>query len=262
MPHSADPDDGGKLALSVSQTFALGAGEAELVARRAPFELGPQKRNDNGITCVHVDERLGRVYLGRQQGEVSFWKQHQPHDPRRILGSHDGAVACILSGGGGAGEEEEEEEAGSGNPGPPQAAGRQEEGGAPGSSALSQQQIMERTESPLAGLVATGGVDATIRIWAYSPNRHGAASRCVQTLYGHVRAVTALAVWDGGVVSGSADGTVRLWRFHLQECRRHQLRREGQYQHVVGDGGWRCRVVYHCATGQARRGVRGAPRRC
>jgi hypothetical protein len=251
---AAPPQPGGaddSLSLSRLLSFRLARDEVTLVRHKACLQLGPVKRLDNHVTCAHVDARLGRVYLGQQQGAVSFWKQHLPHEPRRVLGHHDGAVTCILSGAGGEDEGEGEGEV-DGGPGP--AAQQQRRGaagpgvGSPAQPPPQQQQQQqqqaeaeaeaaddkERAFAPLAGLVATGGVDATIRVWTYNPNGNGPASRCLQTLYGHTRAVTALAVWDGGLASGGADGSVRLWRYQQPQQRRHvALGSEGRFQHVV-----------------------------
>ena len=53
--------------------------------------------------------------------------------------------------------------------------------------------------------IATASRDATARVW------DAASGACVATLAGHAREVLAVAVYGDMVLSGSWDGTVRLW---------------------------------------------------
>ena len=56
-------------------------------------------------------------------------------------------------------------------------------------------------------LVASGGVDGTVRLW------EAASGRPLATLQGHTGSVCSVALSGDGrlVASGSLDGTVRLW---------------------------------------------------
>ena len=57
------------------------------------------------------------------------------------------------------------------------------------------------------GLVASGSVDKTVRVWEVE------SGRLVRTLAGHTHYVEALAGLPGGLLaSGSDDNTVAVWR--------------------------------------------------
>ena len=57
------------------------------------------------------------------------------------------------------------------------------------------------------GLVASGSVDKTVRVWEVE------SGRLVRTLAGHTDSVTALASLPGGLLaSGSEDSMVVVWR--------------------------------------------------
>ena len=55
------------------------------------------------------------------------------------------------------------------------------------------------------GRLLTGHRSGLIRVWSTR------TWQCDRTLQGHEEAVTAVAAWGSVVVSGSPDGTVRLW---------------------------------------------------
>ncbi len=60
--------------------------------------------------------------------------------------------------------------------------------------------------SPSGKLIASGGDDATIKLW------DAESGALVQTLTGHTRPVRAIAfIGEGRLASGSADGTLRTW---------------------------------------------------
>lgn len=62
--------------------------------------------------------------------------------------------------------------------------------------------------SPILNKIASGGADATIKIWDIEKEKE------VQTLVGHQKRVNALVYnWIGSVLtSGSDDGTIRVWK--------------------------------------------------
>ncbi|KAG2447723.1 hypothetical protein HYH02_007183 [Chlamydomonas schloesseri] len=71
-----------------------------------------------------------------------------------------------------------------------------------------------------AGLIVTGSVDSSIKIWDYQGKVILDPTVCVQTLYGHSGTVTALVILGDYIVSSSTDGSIKMWR---QEEGRGQL---------------------------------------
>ncbi|KAG2492355.1 hypothetical protein HYH03_009303 [Edaphochlamys debaryana] len=71
-----------------------------------------------------------------------------------------------------------------------------------------------------AGLIVTGSVDSSIKIWDFQGKVVLDPTVCVQTLYGHSGTVTALVISGDYIVSSSTDGTIKMWR---QEEGRGQL---------------------------------------
>jgi WD40 repeat protein len=71
-----------------------------------------------------------------------------------------------------------------------------------------------REEDLQGGLLATGSVDKTIRLWDI------ATGNCVKTLQGHTHWVLSLAVSPNGQIlaSGGEDHTVRLWDIFTGQC--------------------------------------------
>jgi WD40 repeat protein len=69
----------------------------------------------------------------------------------------------------------------------------------------------EHSDSPF--LLASGGVDHTVKIWdPWMPRKVG-MDCCVQTISSHEGTVLALAFsFDGSLLTGSRDGTVILWK--------------------------------------------------
>ncbi|GFR51000.1 hypothetical protein Agub_g13326, partial [Astrephomene gubernaculifera] len=63
-----------------------------------------------------------------------------------------------------------------------------------------------------AGLIVTGSVDASIKIWDYQGKVMLDPTVCVQTLYGHSGTVTSLVILGDYIVSSSTDGTIKIWR--------------------------------------------------
>ncbi|KXZ44857.1 hypothetical protein GPECTOR_61g810 [Gonium pectorale] len=63
-----------------------------------------------------------------------------------------------------------------------------------------------------AGLIVTGSVDASIKIWDYQGKVMLDPTVCVQTLYGHTGTVTSLVLLGDYIVSSSTDGSVKMWR--------------------------------------------------
>lgn len=112
---------------------------------------------------------------------------------------------------------------------------------------------------PLQGLIASAGMDAVIKIWTFKGTRLSSPSECFQTLYGHTGPVTSLAAFDGGLVSGSNDCTVRLWRCVQQQEEEsvgvEQPWRRRHFQHVV-------RVARCTAAGAACSAPTAAPASC
>lgn len=53
--------------------------------------------------------------------------------------------------------------------------------------------------------IATGCDDEVVRLWDFE------TSACLREFSGHAGLVSALTVWDGKLVSGSADKTLRVW---------------------------------------------------
>lgn len=56
-------------------------------------------------------------------------------------------------------------------------------------------------------MLLTGGYDQLIRVWDYR------MMRVLNELAGHTGSVRCLALEDDRLLSGSTDGTVRLWDF-------------------------------------------------
>lgn len=88
-----------------------------------------------------------------------------------------------------------------------------------------------------ANLVATGSMDATVRLWDLSlldfndddnsddderSTKHSASAAhddyCVQTFEAHVREITALHFHQDTLVTGSADKTIRQWDMRSGRC--------------------------------------------
>lgn len=72
--------------------------------------------------------------------------------------------------------------------------------------------------------LGTVGMDAVIRIWKRSSKKEK-PPRQVRSMKGHTNLVTSLAIWTspGGelvVISGSYDGTARLWNLKTGACLR------------------------------------------
>ena len=63
-----------------------------------------------------------------------------------------------------------------------------------------------------AGLVLTGSTDATIRVWDPSEAQFGKRPCLLQTLVGHGGSVTTLCRTMSYILSGSRDGSFRVWR--------------------------------------------------
>ena len=59
--------------------------------------------------------------------------------------------------------------------------------------------------------LATGSVDKTVRVWNVQ------TGECTSTLHGHTEEVTCVAFDGNTIVSGSDDGTVRVWRAPFTE---------------------------------------------
>ncbi|GIL56264.1 hypothetical protein Vafri_11611 [Volvox africanus] len=70
------------------------------------------------------------------------------------------------------------------------------------------------------GLIVTGSVDSSIKIWDYQGKVMLEPTVCVQTLYGHSGTVTSLVILGDYIISSSTDGCIKMWR---QEEGRRQL---------------------------------------
>lgn len=60
--------------------------------------------------------------------------------------------------------------------------------------------------------IITASVDYTIKIWEYLGKLLTQPATCIQTVYGHQGAVTALVCLGDYIISGSTDATVRIWK--------------------------------------------------
>ncbi|PNH10255.1 Outer row dynein assembly protein 16 [Tetrabaena socialis] len=82
--------------------------------------------------------------------------------------------------------------------------------------------IPRRSDGDLgkSGLIVTGAVDSSIKIWDYQGKVILNPTVCVQTLYGHSGTVTSLVILGDYIVSSSTDGSIKMWR---QEEGRGQL---------------------------------------
>ena len=84
-------------------------------------------------------------------------------------------------------------------------------------------------------LVASGSVDATVRLW------DAESGRALATLHGHTGEVYAVALSGDGrlVASGGLDGTVRLWDVAATgSCWRRCTGHTGEVFSVALSAGW------------------------
>ena len=58
------------------------------------------------------------------------------------------------------------------------------------------------------------GYDGLIKVWAMRPDPEWS---CERTLTGHTRLVASLAEWEGKLISGSWDSTIRVWELETGE---------------------------------------------
>ena len=100
--------------------------------------------------------------------------------------------------------------------------------------------------------VASGGGDRSVRVWAVpadaaadepASSDHGAAgtvpSSCERVYWGHTSTVYALAgLPDGRLVSGSGDGTLRLWSATGTSCERVMRSGSGSVSGTVCSLAW------------------------
>lgn len=62
-----------------------------------------------------------------------------------------------------------------------------------------------------AGLVITGSADATVRLWDPAEAHLGKRTCLLQTLVGHGGTVTSICRTKDYILSGSRDGSFRVW---------------------------------------------------
>ncbi|GLC46623.1 hypothetical protein PLESTB_001224200 [Pleodorina starrii] len=98
-----------------------------------------------------------------------------------------------------------------------------------------------------AGLIVSGSVDSSIKIWDYQGKVMLDPTVCVQTLYGHSGTVTALVLLGDYIISSSTDGCIKMWR--QEEGRRQLVYPWFELQATVsGMEGW-VRCMSHDSSG-------------
>ncbi|EFJ40323.1 hypothetical protein VOLCADRAFT_99881 [Volvox carteri f. nagariensis] len=97
------------------------------------------------------------------------------------------------------------------------------------------------------GLIVTGSVDSSIKIWDYQGKVMLEPTVCVQTLYGHSGTVTSLVILGDYIISSSTDGSIKMWRH--EEGRRQLVYPWFELQATVsGMEGW-VRGLSHDSSG-------------
>lgn len=69
----------------------------------------------------------------------------------------------------------------------------------------------DATDLGRTGLIVTGSVDSTVKLWDYQGKVQQEPTVLVQTLYGHSGTVTSIVVKGAYLLTGSTDRTIRVW---------------------------------------------------
>lgn len=176
-------DEAQEFALEVKKLYtvkvpasSLGQRELSTVRAGVPASVagaGLQPRGkDPSVTCVHYDAWKRRLFYGLDSGACCFWN---------ITRLSAGTSRYVGS-----------------HKGPV--------------SAICSVRRDDSSDLGRCGLIVTGSVDMSIKLWDYQGKVTLDPTVCVQTLYGHSGTITALVLKGGYILSSSTDKTIRVWR--------------------------------------------------